>query len=127
MTKRNRIIYLTATGLLTANMLLSAGMYFLNYPMVAEMFESLSYPTYIIYPLAIAKILGLVAIWSNKSKMLKEWAYAGFVFELLLAISAHINAEDGGFLGPMVALVFVIVSYYFYRNGSTNNAETTSV
>ena len=124
MKKRSKIIYLIATGLLTANMLLSAGMYFFNYKMVAEMFEALSYPTYIIYPLAIAKILGLIAIWSNKSKILKEWAYAGFVFELLLAISAHINAGDGGSAGAVVALVLALLSYSAYQIELTKNSNT---
>lgn len=123
MKKRNRIIYLVATALLSANMLLSAGMYFFNYEMVAEMFTSLSYPVYIIYPLGIVKILGLIAIWTDKSKTLKEWAYAGFVFELLLAISAHINARDGEFAGAAIALVLVITSYSFYRIGLSSNAE----
>lgn len=121
MEKRNKIIYLIATVLLSANMLLSAGMYVFKNEMVVEMFTALSYPPYIIYPLAIAKILGLIAIWSNKSRMLKEWAYAGFVFELLLAVSAHINAGDGGSAGAVVALILVSVSYASYRVGLTTN------
>ena len=122
MKKRNKIIYLIATGLLTANMLLSAVMYIFNHEMAVNMFQSLSYPVYIIYPLAVAKILGLIAIWTNKSKTLKEWAYAGFVFDFLLAISAHINADDGEFVPAVVALVFVTVSYTFYRKGLTATA-----
>lgn len=117
MSKRNRIIYLIATGLVTLNMLLSAGMYFFNHEMVVEMFTSLSYPSYIIYPLGVAKILGLIAIWTDKSRLLKEWAYAGFVYELLLAVSAHINAGDGEHIPAIIALIFVITSYYFYRVG----------
>ncbi len=122
MKNKNKIIYLVATGLLTVNMLLSAGMYFFKHAMVVEMFEALSYPPYIIYPLGIAKILGLIAIWSNKSKTLKEWAYAGFVFDFLLAISAHINAEDGAYFGACIALVLVTVSYTFYRIELKNNS-----
>lgn len=121
MSKRNKMIYLIATGLFTANMLFSAGMYFFKHEMVVGMFESLSYPAHIIYPLAIAKILGLIAIWSNQSKTLKEWAYAGFVFELILAILAHINAGDGGYAGAVVALLLASVSYFFYRKGLIGN------
>lgn len=120
MKNRNTIIYRIATGLLTANMLLSAGMYFFNYEMVSTMFESLGYPTYIIYPLGIAKILGLIAIWGIKSKALKEWAYAGFVFDFLLATSAHLNAADGGFAPALVALVVVSVSYRYYKITSSD-------
>ena len=121
MKKRNKIIYLTATALFSVLILFGAGMYFFNHQMVVEMITSLSYPAYIVYPLGIAKILGVIAIWSNKSKILKEWAYAGFVYELLLAVSAHINVQDGGYGGALVALILVLVSYTFYRKGLADN------
>lgn len=111
--KRNKIIYWAATGLLTAFMLLSAGMYFFNYEMVSETFSKLGFPTYIIYPLAILKMLGLIAIWTKKSNTLKEWAYAGFFFDFLLAFSAHLNVNDGEFAGALVAMILLIVSYSF--------------
>jgi uncharacterized membrane protein len=123
MKNRNKMIYWIATGLLTANMLFSAGMYIFKHEMVIGMFEALSYPAYIIYPLAIAKILGLIAIWSNKSKTLKEWAYAGFVFELLLAASAHINVSDGGEFAAIIVLVLTLLSYTFYRIEETKPQE----
>ncbi len=115
MKKSDQIIYRIATGLLTPLMGFSATMYFLQYDMVSEMFLSLGFPVFIIYPLAIAKYLGLIAIWTNKSKMLKEWAYAGFVFELILAIGGHVMAADGGFGGAVFGLVLVTISYVYYR------------
>ena len=113
--KKDVIIFRIVTGLLTLLMGFSATMYFAVNEMVRETFLGLGFPVYIIYPLAIAKILGLIAIWSNKSAMLKEWAYAGFTFELLLASSAHFNAADGGFLAPLVALLMVLTSYRYSR------------
>jgi len=113
--KRNRIIYFIATGLLTALMVMSAGMYFFNHEMVAETFSKLGYPTYIIYPLAIAKILGLIAIWAKKSNALKEWAYSGFFFDFVLALSAHLFAQDGEFVPALVAIILLIVSYLFEK------------
>ena len=47
--KRNKIIYYSATGLLTLLMLFSASMYFFNHDEVAKLFEGFGYPTYIIY------------------------------------------------------------------------------
>lgn len=73
-----KIIFWIVTGLLCLMMLGSAGMYIVNHESVRMIFESLHYPAYIIYPLAIAKILGVIAIVSNYSRSLKEWAYAGF-------------------------------------------------
>lgn len=111
--KRDKIIYYVTTGLLSALMLMSAGMYFVNYSEVAKTFVKLGYPTYVIYPLAIAKILGLVAIWTKLSRTLREWAYAGFFFDFLLASSAHIFAKDGQFAPAIVAIVLLLTSYFF--------------
>ncbi len=116
---RDKIVYWASTGLITVLMLFSAGMYFINYEMVSEVFTSLGYPTYIIYPLAIAKILGLIAIWTKKSQVLKEWAYAGFFFDLVLAGLAHINADDGGFVPALVGLVLLLVSYFSEKKQHT--------
>ncbi|MGB0868317.1 MAG: DoxX family protein [Flavobacteriales bacterium] len=111
--KRNRIIYLISTGLLTLLMGVgSAGNYIFNYDMVSGIFTDLGYPTYMIYPLAMAKILGLIAIWARKSQMLKEWAYAGFFFDLILGFGAHIMIEDGGFAPALIGIVFVFTSYF---------------
>lgn len=110
--KTAKIVHLTSTGLLTAFTLMSVGMYFFNHEMVAETFTKLGYPTYIIYPLAVAKVLGLVAIWTKKSETLKEWAYAGFFFDFILAASAHININDGEFAPAIVALISLLSSYF---------------
>ena len=111
--KRDKIIYWVSTGLITALMLFSAIMYVINNEMVSEVFSNLGYPTYIIYPLATAKVLGLIAIWIKKSRILKEWAYAGFFFVMGLAVSAHININDGGFAPALIGIILLIVSYVY--------------
>ena len=113
MEKRNKIVYWIATGLLSALMLMSASMYIFNYEIVSQTFLSLDFPVYLIYPLAIAKILGLVAILSRKSNFLKELAYAGFFFDFVLALSAHWVVNDGEFVPAFVAIVLLIVSYRY--------------
>ncbi len=113
---RNKIIHWVATGLLSAMMLMSAGMYFFNHAEVAQTFTSLGFPTYIIYPLAIAKILGIIAIWSRRSSVLKEWAYAGFCFDFLLAASAHLMVSDGQHWAAIGALVLLFASYFTYNS-----------
>ena len=115
MNKKDLIIYRTVTGVFTAHMLLTIGVYFFNYEMVAEMFTSLGVPPVIIFPLAVVKTLGLIAIWTNKSKILKELAYAGFALDFILAASAHLIAGDGGFVPPLVALGLLITSFVYHR------------
>ena len=114
--KTNNIIYWITTGLLTGLMLMSAGMYLFNNDVIRVAFTKLGYPTYLIYPLAALKILGLVAIWTNKSKTLKEWAYAGFFFTFVLALAAHLYVKDGEFPPALVAILLLVTSYFSDRN-----------
>ncbi len=115
MEKKDLIIYRVVTVLLTLLVLMGASQYFFNHEVVKEMFIQIKFPTYLIYPMGIAKLLGLIAIWTRRSKTLTEWAYAGFVFNFLLAISAHLNVNDGEYFGGIIALILALSSYYFYR------------
>lgn len=116
--KRNKIIFYIATGLLTALMLFSVSMYFFNHDEVATMFTNFGYPTYIIYPYAVAKLLGLFAIWNPNFKTIKEWAYAGFFFAFILAFFAHYMIGDGEQTGALVALILLVVSYIFNKKSN---------
>ncbi|CAM1347212.1 DoxX family protein [Tenacibaculum insulae] len=113
--KKDKIIYFVATGLLTLLILFSAGMYFFNHNEVAVMFTNFGYPTYIIYPYAVAKILGLIAIWFVANKIVKEWAYAGFFFAFIFAFFAHIMISDGEQMGALVAMILLVISYIYSK------------
>jgi len=113
--KQEKIIYYISTGLLTLLMIMSVAMYIFNHEVMVETFTKLGYPSYIIYPLATAKVLGLIAIWTNLSNTLKEWAYAGFFFDFVLAISAHINIADGEHIPAIVALILLLTSYIYSK------------
>ena len=67
--KQIKIFYWVSTGLLSLMMLF-------QHSMISVTLTKLGYPAYIIYPLAIAKILGIIAILSKKSSTLKELAYS---------------------------------------------------
>ena len=88
--ERDRTLFWVFTGLLAVLMVGSAGTALFDYRWAQESFVHLGYPTYIIYPLEIAKLLGVTAIVSNRSPFLKNLAYAGFFYHLLLALSAHV-------------------------------------
>ncbi|GAA3555559.1 DoxX family protein [Snuella lapsa] len=111
--KRDRIIFYIATGLLSVLMLFSVSMYFFKHDDVSKMFEGFGYPIYIIYPYAIAKLLGLFAIWNPNLKTIKEWAYSGFFFAFILAFFAHYMIGDGEQAGALLALILLVVSYVF--------------
>ncbi len=113
MKKSHKIIYWIATGLFSAMMLIAPAGYFFAYDEAKPVFESLGFPAFIIYPLGVAKLLGVTAILTKKSAFLKEWAYAGFFFDFLLAAGGHLNAGDGEAIGAIMAMVLLIVSYIF--------------
>lgn len=113
--KRDKIIFYVATGLLTLLMLFSVSMYFFKHEDIVKAFTSFGYPSYIIYPYAVVKLLGLVALWLPKYKTLKEWAYAGFFYAFILAFFAHYMIGDGEQGGAAIALVLLVVSYIFYK------------
>ena len=104
-----------AYGIFTVGMcgifLFSASMYLTNYEMISGYFENkMGFPAWMVYPLAIAKILGVVAIVSGLSRMLKEWAYAGFFFDSIMAFSAHYMAGDGAGGMALFAIIATIGS-----------------
>ena len=104
-------IYWVATILLSALMLFSAQMYIFKTDMVVGFFEMLGYPTYLVYPLAILKILGVIMILWRGSRCLTEWAYAGFFFDLILATAAHFDAGHG-FGMSLWGIPILLVSYF---------------
>ena len=113
--KRNKIIYYIVTGLLSLLMSFSVYMYLFDHETVKGMFTTFGYPTYIIYPYAFAKILGVVAIWQNKFPIVREWAYAGFFFAFILAFFAHFMIGDGEQMGAVIAMVLLLTSYFFSK------------
>lgn len=111
-----KFIYYFSTGVLTIMMFGSIFMYLFRYEeTAAPSFEALGYPLYIIYPLAVAKLLGLIAIWSNKSIFLKHLAYAGFFYNFTLAFAAHIAVGDNQFAAAFIALILLLLSFTSYR------------
>ena len=113
--RTQRIVFWVATGLLSAMMLMSVGMYIFNNEEISKTFEALGHPSYIVYPLAVAKLLGVVALLTRKSKPLVEWAYAGFFFNFVLAAAAHIDKGDEKAGGAFVAIALLLVSYSLQR------------
>lgn len=108
----NKILYWVSTILLCLLFLYSASMYFTKTEMVKGFFENLNYPTYIVIPLAILKVLGVGMILWRKSKWLTEWAYAGFFFDLVLATAAHHFADHGVIGYSLYGLLFIFPSYF---------------
>jgi uncharacterized membrane protein YphA (DoxX/SURF4 family) len=73
----------------------------------------LGYPAYFSTILGAWKLLGAIAIVAPRLPRLKEWAYAGFFFDLTSAAISHASVGDGvgDILTPLVFLALVAASW----------------
>ena len=115
--KKNKTLYWIITGLLSAFMLLSAIPDMLVMPDAVTFMGHLGYPKYIIAFLGLAKLLGVIAILVPGFPRIKEWAYAGLMFDLIGATYSQI-ANDGfqaAILIMALPIGFLIFSYTLYH------------
>jgi len=86
--------------------------------MVKGFFTGMNFPDWFVISLAIAKVLGVIAILTNINPVLKEWAYAGFFFDVILATGAH-HYTGHGMIGLSFYGIFLVLGSRFmdqYRN-----------
>jgi hypothetical protein len=78
-----------------------------------EAMANLGYPMYLMTILGAAKILGVIALLAPRLPLLKEWAYAGFTFDMLGASASHAFVGDSPaeIVTPLVVLALAIASY----------------
>lgn len=107
------IIYFVATILLSASFLFGGYSELVGQEAARDVLIHLGYPLYLLYILGVAKILGVIGIWQKFSPALREWAYAGIVFDLLGATVSHIFVGDGPMIyaPALISLVVTLVSY----------------
>ncbi len=73
----------------------------------------LGYPEYLMTILGVAKILGVIALLAPGFPLLKEWAYAGFTFDMLGASASHAFVSDPPMETalPLIILAIAAASY----------------
>lgn len=113
MKNRAKWLYWSVTGLMAAFMLLASVPDLLKLPEAVGIFMHLGYPTYLLLFLGTAKVLGVVAVLVPSFPRLKEWAYAGLVFDLLGALYSHLRVGDPAstWVFPVIGLLLVVGSY----------------
>lgn len=104
-------IHQISTISLFSLLILTGLLYFVYYEELVVYFIRYGYPIYLIYPLAIAKIIGSLVILVNKNKLLKELAYAGFFFNFILAFFAHLMVKEFD-LFPTISMILLLTSYF---------------
>src|ERR1700712_1963302 len=115
--KTIKIIYWVCTILICALMLFSAISSFKTSPEGTAMAAHMGYPLYIFKFLAVAKILGVIAILVPGYPRLKEWAYAGLFFDLAGATFSAIarNGVDAKLSFMLLPFAFLFLSYTLYH------------
>lgn len=91
-----------------------------------EGIKHLGYPEYFGNALVVFKILGVLAlVIPQVPKNLKEWAYAGFVFDFLFASISHyaVDGLDFQTFFPLIVLGVLMVSYYYYHKLNAAKAK----
>ena len=116
---KNRVngVYWVVTGLMAVFMLMASIPDVMRQRQAIEVFGHLGYPPYLLPFLGTAKILGVIAVLIPGAGRLKEWAYAGLIFDIIGAFYSHLSVGDPvsvwGF--AIVGLVLVGGSYVFGR------------
>jgi uncharacterized membrane protein YphA (DoxX/SURF4 family) len=123
--KSTKIIYWVFTLLFVLPMIGTAiPELFTASPGSLPILHHLGYPAYLARILGLAKLLGAAAVVLGRFPRLKEWAYAGFTFDYLGAISSHLLSGDKS--EPLLPLAFLLlssISYIFWRK-LTDGAAT---
>ena len=75
--------------------------------------SALGYPAYLMSILGAAKLMGVAALAVPGLPLVKEWAYAGFTFNLLGAAASHGASGDliTEILTPLGVLLLGAASY----------------
>ena len=81
-------------------------------PSVVDVVTSLGYPVYVLRILGIWKVLGAIVVVVPGFLRLKEWAYAGIVFELSAAAASQaVRGHGGDVIAPLILLGLALSSW----------------
>ncbi|MBC7998203.1 MAG: DoxX family protein [Leptolyngbya sp.] len=89
-----------------------AGLMEIIFPEIpTKMLSQLGYPSYVVYILGTAKFLGgLAIVFGNRFPKLKEWAYAGYAFDLGGAMISHLVLSN--YAQAFSASILLLFTFY---------------
>ncbi|MEY2930689.1 MAG: hypothetical protein RL033_1438 [Pseudomonadota bacterium] len=117
-TKRTSVAYWTLTVLFCLLQGWAAVQYLIEAPRMVQSIHALEYPLYFVKLLGVAKLLGIAAILHGGFPRLKEWAYAGFTFDTLMAFFSHLISGDSALVAGVPLLFFAaqLGSYFLWKH-----------
>jgi hypothetical protein len=112
-----KVLAFGSTAVFALLMLLSGVGDLLRYAPFVEDLRRLGYPDYLLPLLGTLKLLGVAAILHPRTRILKEWAYAGFSFDLGGAAISQIISQGTAvqILPPFVCAGALAASYWGHR------------
>jgi hypothetical protein len=118
--KSIRIFYWITTGLLVLLMAFSSISSLINSAQAVEFFKSINMPVYLISFLSVAKLLGVLGILIPGYPRIKEWAYAGLIFDLIGALWCNYSSSKStGDWFPMIIFIGIAFASYFLYHKKT--------
>lgn len=117
--KSKRIAYWVTTVILAFVLLSGGAAQLMKHPQNVEGMIRLGYPIYFLAILGAWKILGGIAILVPRFPRLKEWAYAGAVFDLTGAAISHAvrGSVAGHVIGPLLFAACALASWALRPSG----------
>ena len=111
------IVYWVTTALVVFELALGGVWDILRVPQVRGLIERLGYPLYFLVILGIWKLLGAIALAIPRFPRLKEWAYAGVLFDLTGAVASILlsGLMDAGTLAYPILMTGVVVASWALR------------
>ena len=104
---RRSVAYWVATALLEFELVLGGIWDVLQLPQARGVTDRLGYPGYFLVILGTWKLLGAVALAVPRFPRLKEWAYAGVVFDFTGAIASQLASRQID-VGPLIYLIAML-------------------
>jgi len=106
-----KIVYWGTTGLV-ALALLGSLSYLTGSEQVVSGFTKAGYPQYLRIILGVVKPVAAIVLLLPGLALLKEWAYAGVTFALIMAtISSYVSEGGIKWIFPLLLLALLAVSY----------------
>jgi hypothetical protein len=102
-----------ATGIFAAMMAASGVAYVAGASVAVQAMLVLGYPPYFRVMLGVAKLLGVAALLTPSPSALREWAYAGFTFDLVAAVVSHL--ATGTSAAPAIFAFAILAASYVLR------------
>ena len=114
--KKTNVVYWVITALFAAFMAFTAIPDILMVADAVTFMNHLGYPGYFTPFIGVAKVAGSIAILIPGYPRIKEWAYAGLVFDLIAAMFSIASTTGLAASLPLILFIaFAYLSYFLYH------------